>query len=437
MIQQTGKRWDIFCRIVDNFGDIGVCWRLSQQLAHEHHLQIRLFIDDLVTASKIIQGLSHDQTSQIINNIEICSWPDFDIETHTDIVLENTVLENTVLANEELPNVVLETFCCELPSVYIQKMCTQQTIWINLEYLSAEAWVSDFHAKPSRHPTLLITKYFFFPGFRPDTGGLIREADLITKRDAFMNSISLQNEFWLNLQTSKPDPKKTALKNNTRINSIKISLFCYPQAPINNLLLALAESDQAIDLYLPIDENLTAFNDVLADFKLNINENATYGNLTIHVIPFLAQADYDSLLWACDLNFVRGEDSWIRAIWASKPFIWQPYIQSDDTHIKKITAFLEIYTHSTEKESTEISSTIYQANLAWSQSSATNNLTKTALKITASLKKTIVQEPWSSLINNLSEFHYYAEKRSNALINQPDLATKLVIFSENLAKNKV
>lgn len=432
MIQQTGKRWDIFCHIVDNFGDIGICWRLSQQLANEHHLQIRLFIDDLVIASKIIQGLRHDQNSQIINNIEICSWSDFDIETHTDIVLENTVLANAVL-----PDVVLETFSCELPSVYIQKICAQQTIWINLEYLSAEAWVSDFHTKPSRHPALLITKYFFFPGLRLDTGGLIREADLITKRDAFLNSIALQDEFWLNLQTSKADPKKTVINNNTHTNSIKISLFCYLQAPINNLLLALAESDQAIDLYLPIDDNLIAFNDVLTDFKFIINENAIYGNLTIHVIPFLSQADYDRLLWACDLNFVRGEDSWIRAIWAGKPFIWQPYIQSDDTHIKKITAFLEIYTHSTEKQSTEISSTIYQANLAWSQRPATDSLTKTALKSTASLKKTLVQEPWASLINNLSEFQRYAEKRSNALINQPDLATKLVIFSENLAKNKV
>jgi hypothetical protein len=21
--------WDIFCRVIDNFGDIGVCWRLA------------------------------------------------------------------------------------------------------------------------------------------------------------------------------------------------------------------------------------------------------------------------------------------------------------------------------------------------------------------------------------------------------------------------
>jgi hypothetical protein len=34
------KRWDIFCKVVDNFGDIGVCWRLARQLQAEHGLQL-------------------------------------------------------------------------------------------------------------------------------------------------------------------------------------------------------------------------------------------------------------------------------------------------------------------------------------------------------------------------------------------------------------
>ena len=25
--------WDMFCRVIDNYGDIGVCWRLAADLA--------------------------------------------------------------------------------------------------------------------------------------------------------------------------------------------------------------------------------------------------------------------------------------------------------------------------------------------------------------------------------------------------------------------
>ncbi len=39
---------DIFCAVVDNYGDIGVCWRLARQLAHEHGMTVRLWVDDLV-----------------------------------------------------------------------------------------------------------------------------------------------------------------------------------------------------------------------------------------------------------------------------------------------------------------------------------------------------------------------------------------------------
>ena len=131
-----GKRWDIFCKIVDNYGDIGFCWRLSKQLANEYQLQIRLIIDDLVIASHIIANLDSTKQQQTINGIEICTW---DESTH------------------ECADVVIETFGCNLPEQYIQQMQANKTLWINLEYLSAESWVSDFHAKPSHHPTLPST----------------------------------------------------------------------------------------------------------------------------------------------------------------------------------------------------------------------------------------------------------------------------------------
>ncbi|MES2182270.1 MAG: elongation factor P maturation arginine rhamnosyltransferase EarP [Pseudomonadota bacterium] len=411
MSRQRAEHWDIFCRIVDNFGDIGVCWRLSQQLANEHGLQVRLFIDDLSIASTIIQGLNDTQQSQTVNNIEICPWPAF-----------NSVTKPA--------NVVIETFGCELPDVYVQQMCAVQVppekiVWINLEYLSAEDWVSDFHAKPSRHPALALTRHFFFPGFKPDTGGLLRESNLVAERDAFLSSKTAQDDFWLKLS-----PNKLAIKDkvDSDSTSIKISLFCYPQPQINDLLLALANTKQPINLYLPFNGKIATYNEFLTDFRLVIGEELHSDNLTIHLIPFLSQADYDRLLWACDLNFVRGEDSWVRAIWASKPFIWQPYIQTDETHIKKLHAFLEAYT---DNATAQVKSILYQAHLAWSQN------TELDFQADVSPEKSAETEPWQHLIEHLSILQTYAMQRTNTYCAQPDLATKLVIFSENLLKNQV
>jgi uncharacterized repeat protein (TIGR03837 family) len=66
--------------------------------------------------------------------------------------------------------------------------------------------------------------------------------------------------------------------------------------------------------------------------------------LTVQVVSFLDQPDYDRLLWSCDLNFVRGEDSVVRAQWAARPFIWQIYPQREEAHLVKLDAFLDRYT---------------------------------------------------------------------------------------------
>jgi uncharacterized repeat protein (TIGR03837 family) len=399
------KRWDIFCKIVDNFGDIGVCWRLSQQLAHEHGLQVRLFIDDFNVASKIITGLDiapqAETVSQTINGVEICAWPRLESQPNT-------------VKNIAVADVAIETFSCGLPAHYLQKMQSSKTVWINLEYLSAESWVSDFHAKPSQHPTLALTKHYFFPGFSDATGGLIRESNLMATRNAFLKSKALQNEFWRELDL---DPT---------INSIQISLFCYPQANIRDLFIALdlaaAKAGHTINVLLPLNKELSLSHDVLADFKSSTVKSSFHdktlqkGNLTLHLLPFLTQAKYDHLLWACDLNFVRGEDSWIRAIWAGKPFIWQPYIQAEDADIHKLNAFLDVYL---QNATLEIKSALYEAHLAWSQSDGS------------------MPQTWQHLISQLPKIQCYATQQTQKLAEQPDLAAKLVIFSENLSENKV
>lgn len=391
MRHTKSNRWDIFCKIVDNYGDIGVCWRLSQQLAHEHNLTIRLLIDDMASAKKIITSLDISKQSQLINGVQVCVWPS---------------LKNTATA--DAADVVLETFSCELPDFYLQQMVQKDSIWINLEYLSAEKWVSDFHAKPSPQATLAITKHYFFPGFKDDTGGLIRERELITERNIFTNSKEKQFQFWQKIGIYGAD--------NFTADTVKISLFCYAEANITGLIESLVATNQCTKLFIPFNSAIAISLEKLVDIKQHNLNGIHRGNLTIHLLPFLSQADYDCLLWACDLNFVRGEDSWIRAIWAEKPFIWQPYIQSDETHILKLKAFLDLYLSAA---TSEISTLINESQLAWSSADTTT------------------QMPINHLIAQLPAIQNYAKKVTKTLMLQPDLATKLMIFSENLAKNKV
>ena len=203
-------------------------------------------------------------------------------------------------------------------------------------------------------------------------------------------------------------------------SSIKISLFCYPQADVAGLIDTLKTTNQPISLLIPNNSLIAAtiekLGSVNLENSLKNNKEIQLGSLTIHMLPFLSQTDYDHLLWACDLNFVRGEDSWIRAIWAEKPFIWQPYIQTDETHILKLKAFLDLYLNSA---TSEIKSLVSESQLAWS--SADVNATT----------------PLSALIKQLPTLRAYAKQATNILALQPDLATKLVIFSENLAEIKV
>ncbi|HSI43455.1 MAG TPA: elongation factor P maturation arginine rhamnosyltransferase EarP [Methylotenera sp.] len=387
---KPGKNWDIFCKIVDNYGDIGICWRLAKQLAHEHALNVRLFIDEVSVAKKIIPDLDVDKPQQTVNRVQVVTW--------ASIGTNQIALDKV--------DVVLETFGCELSAHYLQHL-SPETVWINLEYLSAENWVSEFHAKPSRHPTLPLTKHFFFPGFFEDTGGLIREHDLISQRDVFLASQVLQKDYWQRVAGVEIDT-----------SAINISLFCYPQATIKNLIEGLKTSDQKINLFIPIGNTVKDISSIFVDKNLDIGDVFQQGNVTIQVLPFLSQDDYDRLLWACDLNFVRGEDSWIRAIWAAKPFVWQPYIQADDAHLVKLNAFLDFYTQDLSDETKTL---INQTHLSWSgyvESNTTDNI-------------------WLRLIDQLSSIAIINKTRADTLSAQADLATKLVMFSEKLQKNQV
>ncbi|VCU72257.1 hypothetical protein PIGHUM_04356 [Pigmentiphaga humi] len=292
---------DVFCRVIDNYGDIGVCWRLARQLRREHGWQVRLWVDDLRAAARLVPGVDERLARQQADGVEIVHW--------------------TRPAPPLSPgDVAIEAFACDPPAEFVQQMGdrVRPPVWINLEYLSAEAWVENCHALPSPQPGGL-RKYFFFPGFTPATGGLLRERTLLAERDALQADPVGRAAFLLHAGVRELRPGERLA-----------TLFCYPDAQAS--LLADVLAAQPVPTLLAIPPGVAPY---LSD--------GARGALRIVRIPFLAQPDYDRLLWCADLNFVRGEDSFVRAQWAGRPMVWHIYPQAGAAHVDKLQAWLDRY----------------------------------------------------------------------------------------------
>jgi uncharacterized repeat protein (TIGR03837 family) len=308
----------IFCKVVDNYGDIGVCWRLARQLATEHAQIVTLWVDDLVSFKTICAAVETDCAMQVVQGVHVIHW------TMAPLMQPDHIA---------VGDIVIEGFGCALPDAYIQAMAKKAIppVWLNLEYLSAEDWVEDCHAMVSVHPSLGLKKYFFFPGFSDKTGGLLIDRATQVRKAEFDRNPHAREEFFR--QQGIPVIQRARY----------VSLFCYPSAPVHQLLMACADAETPIVCVVPegvARDAVTAF----VGHALVAGESVTIGQLTLHCLPFIDQPAYDTLLWACDMNYVRGEDSFVRAQWAAKPFVWHIYIQDEDAHLIKLNAFLARYT---------------------------------------------------------------------------------------------
>jgi uncharacterized repeat protein (TIGR03837 family) len=292
------RRWDLFCRVVDNLGDAAILWRLARQLANEHGLAPRLWIDDPGALAALRPGVA-DAPRGPIDGVVIERW------TEADPRLAAAV-------PGEVADVVVGGFACALPAGYREAMRARRPVWVNLDYLSAEDWVAAHHGLPSPKPDGLV-EHFFFPGFGDGTGGLLREADLIARRDAFGADPSAALAFLESLGVAPRAGDRFA------------SLFCYPGSPVQALVEALATDPSPGRWRLLLPQGVAP--DAPA-------------HPSIVRVPFVPQRDYDRLLWCCELNFVRGEDSLVRGLWAGRPIVWQAYRQQDGAHLPKLEAFL-------------------------------------------------------------------------------------------------
>jgi len=295
--------FDLFCRVVDNYGDIGVCWRLARQLTQ--HASVRLWVDDLHSFARIAPQVVPDAPMQTLCGIQIRCWADAGCDDVQPL------------------DVIIEAFGCELPPAFAARIQPGQC-WLHLEYLSAESWVEDCHGLPSPQPDGRL-KHFFFPGFTPKTGGLLREPGLLAQRDAWQAAPARRATLLQALGVPGAWISGLLEKNEAH-RWRQVYAFCYPQAPLS-WLLAGGHTPAAPTVLLAAP-----------------GTPATPQAEHLHRIdcPFVEQAQFDELLWSSDLNLVRGEDSFVRAIWAARPFLWHIYSQAQDAHLPKLNAWLAL-----------------------------------------------------------------------------------------------
>lgn len=361
---------DIFCRVVDNFGDIGVCWRLAQQLAQEYSLSVRLFVDDLDSLKRIV--------------------PDFVLRCAASL---DVVLWGKDIAYPGAADVVIEAFACDLPANVIKAMVARggETIWIDLEYLTAEEWAEECHGLPSLHPSTGLKKSMFFPGFSETSGGLIRESDLLERRNYFQEDVTAQN-IW---RTAHNLPQIDE-------NFIDISLFSYKTAPISSAFDDFSTYSAPVRVFLPS----------LDGFGVEKHDH-----FEVYRIPYIPQDQFDYLLWTSDVNFVRGEDSFVRAQFAGRPMVWNIYVQEEGAHLIKLSAFLDLYCVAFSPEERE---RLAESFKLWNQEGQTD------------------AGWWHGYLDRLPVLRSGAVIWSDHLFGQPDLAHRLVAYARNnnILKNK-
>lgn len=294
--------WDIFCQVIDNFGDVGVCWRTAAELVALGQT-VRLWMDD---ASALLWMAPAPHPA----GLTVHAWPTQPGDVPTDI-----------------GDVVIEAFGCEIPTPFVQAIAAraaagQAPVWINLEYLSAEDYVVRCHRLPSRlmsGPAAGLTRWFFYPGFTADTGGLLAEQDLPARQAAFDRTA------W-----------RTA--HGLQAGDCAISLFCYEPLALPQLL---AQLQAAADLPDWQPRLLITPGRATAAVHAAMQAQADYKSIAVHALTACPQPQFDEMLWACDLNLVRGEDSLVRALWAGQPMVWHIYPQQDNAHHAKLNAFLD------------------------------------------------------------------------------------------------
>jgi uncharacterized repeat protein (TIGR03837 family) len=377
--------WWIFCRVVDNLGDAGVSWRLASQLAALSPApSVTLVIDHLQTLARFCPALGIDASTQQIQGVRILPWSVVE-QDPAQLGSEHTVL----------PVSVVSAFSCELPPSVQEFLQQCQVIphWILFDYLSAESWVEGCHGLSAPIPGYRGPRHFFFPGFTPRTGGLLREPGLLARRSEVQASLIRQEAIW----------QSWGLTEKTNLPTL--TLFAYPDAPWQSLREAMGSTGQAWRWVL--FEGMEITEQVGQADAFRAPAGNAWGKIEPVRVALRTQEEYDGLLWVSHFNLVRGEDSLVRALWAGRPFLWHLYPQAEGTHWVKLEAFLERYLEGLETMLAEVIANLFRA---WNGRG----------EMTAA---------WQGMVPHWKGWEHHALAWSEGLSEQPDLVTKLVEFS--------
>ncbi|HBZ57684.1 MAG TPA: hypothetical protein DEO49_00835 [Sutterella sp.] len=301
---------DIFCKVIDNFGDAGIAWRLARSLSLEYGWSVRLVIDLPATLSRMVPEVDAQKRSQTACGIRVELWDnEFDEAGH------------------EASDVVIEAFSCFLPADYEAAIARRIEAGRSckvfaLDYLTAEDYAESMHGLNSPHPRYGYPKTFFFPGFTEKTGGILRERNL----DADQRQFAAGGGRKAFLASVGADPA----------HPFSLFFFTYPTTPVKALAQSLAADPRPLQLLLAPGEA----SEMLADELHRLHEPS---HIRLVRCPMFAQKDFDKILWSSHAALVRGEDSVVRAQLAGTPLLWTLYPQAEQGHLTKMCAFEGMY----------------------------------------------------------------------------------------------
>lgn len=384
-------RWDVFCRVIDNYGDAGVCWRLARQLAHEHHLDVTLWIDRQATLARIEPGID----------------PAAVVQRHIGVTLRALGADDAGSSGGVDPApVVIEGFGCGLPARYLDAMEARDPapLWVNLEYLSAEPWVDGVHGLASVHPQRRLTRYFWFPGFTATSGGLLREAGLFDARDAAQRE---QNAVRA-VADEAPPAVGSCGAAAAATTGLELVLFCYENRALPALFELWSCGASPVRCIVPEGVAPRTLAGWLGGAVPPPPCTLTRGNLVLDLRSFASRDDFDRLLCTAAVNFVRGEDSFVRAQWAARPFVWQPYPQEGGAQRAKLDAFLARYVPDTADPVQDAQRRMMRAFDAEEAADAVS--------------------AWTGFRALLPASSLHARRWASTLATMPDLASSLVAF---------
>jgi len=281
---------DIFCQVIDNYGDVGVAYRLAREFKRVYpNKKLRFVINQIEELNLIRKS----------EDIEIILYKDI------------SKIENSA-------DLIIESFGCEIPKEYMDKALKNSKLIINLEYFSAEKWVDDFHLQESFLGGNL-KKYFFIPGLSEKSGGILLDNEFLERK----KKVEANKEYYL---------EKFGIKEKYDLIG---SVFSY-EKNFDSLIEELKKLNKKVILLILSEKTQKNF------IKYFDNSN-NYDKIKFVKLPFFTYDKYEELLALCDFNLVRGEDSFVRALLLGKPFLWHIYPQDENTHIKKLESFLEKY----------------------------------------------------------------------------------------------